>query len=200
MSKSLLLKSSKIFKNSTLIDRIHQSVIDLRTDPPEDEVEILLNESISYLDEEIDLLTSSELFSLILSIFSNFPELSMKKFKKILKKSKSDSNHIIITASIICHMLHEHPRIKFTSDYESFINESYSQILPQISKSEEKPLMIFECKIDKQFKADFILDVFLSTSLTKQKVADIFPFVFSFKSTSYTKLNYFINDVSKKNF
>ena len=65
--KSLLLKSSIIFDNSDLIDRIHQSIIDLKKAPRVDEFLDLLNEAISYLDEDLKTNIAIELFSLIKS-------------------------------------------------------------------------------------------------------------------------------------
>ena len=198
MSKPLLLQSSTIFKNPKLIDCIHQSIIDLKTSPPEEEVIILLKDAISYLDTEISFKKASEIFSLILSCFSNFPDASSLSIDQLLSTFKSNSNHLIITASVLSYMVHEYPHIKIP-DYESFASDCFSHIFKQIKKSDEKPLKLFKLKIPSKFKIDFIVDIILLTKLNEKIVANIYPYIFSHNSISNTKLNYFISDITKKN-
>lgn len=70
MSKELLLESSSVFPNSSTIDNIHQSIIDLKDDKDYEDVKNLLNEAISYLDKEINVNLANELFPLISTCFT----------------------------------------------------------------------------------------------------------------------------------
>lgn len=62
MNNPLLLPSSRLFEDSNLIDGIHQSFIDLESNPPANEVTNLITQSLKYLDNELDNQTLNEIF------------------------------------------------------------------------------------------------------------------------------------------
>lgn len=83
-SNHLLLSASTIFDNSTIIDNIHQSLIDLESNPPQSEIQQLLEDSISHIDKELDLITTNEIFYLISSCLSHISNLKKEFYKKYL--------------------------------------------------------------------------------------------------------------------
>lgn len=154
MTKELLLKESTIFKGSNIIDNIRQSLIDLETEHPLEDVDLLLKESFTFLDKKIDIPTATELFSLIISCFSKYLQLFTTNLQYLLESSKLNSNHIIIAAASISYMLNSNQDIKIEG-YESFASDLFSQILPQITKSDNyDSFKIYNCKIPFQFRAD----------------------------------------------
>ena len=66
----LLLQDSETFNNSTLIDNIHQSIIELELNPPKENVERLLKEAISYSNNDLNETMMNELIPLIYSCLS----------------------------------------------------------------------------------------------------------------------------------
>ena len=191
--RSLLLYSSIILEKSTLIDHIRQSIIDLSTKPNEHYVKNLIIEAFAYLNINLDIETTDELFSLILSIFSQYSQLCSKMLGQFLEQSKLNSNHIIITASFLSFMRHKYTQIPI-SNYDSFISDALHQILAQIPKSNTN-LIIFGFKIPFQFQHRFVIDIVSLVELTKEIVLSLYPYIFEQKFASKTNIDFLIKDM-----
>lgn len=173
----LLLQSSSIFENSNLIDQIRQTYIDLETDSTEDEVIIFLESALKYLEKDLDIKTTNELFSVILSCFSRFTKEFMPIFTEVLKKSRNNSSYIILTSFL----LYESTQIKLQvniPDYQSFVDDALKEILRQINNNEEN-LTLFDHKIPSQFQTNLIINLLLVSNLSEQLLLDYFPYILS---------------------
>lgn len=134
MNESLLLNSSINFHDATLIDNIRQTCIDLQTDSiDKDEVQEYLQDSLEYLKKPIQEELANELFQAILICFKQFPKPFLPFFVELLKKSKSNSNYIIITSLVLSYLSHVQPSLELP-EYQSFVDEALNEILPQIER------------------------------------------------------------------
>lgn len=177
MESTLLLNSSSIFDNSTTIDRIRQSFIDLNADCDENEVEDLLtNQLIPYLENFLSIDEQKELFSLILSCFSYCLDKFFPLFDTIYSKSRSNSNFIIITALIIYCFSEKLANI---SKYESFVSEGLEQVQQQIKSPNETTFQVFGHEIPPEFCTQLIVDLLICSKLTKELVSDFSPYILS---------------------
>lgn len=184
MSKELLLASSSVFPNSSTIDNIHQSIIDLKDDKDYEDVKNLLNEAISYLDKEMNVNFANELFTLISTCFSRYITKFLPIFKIFLEKSRLNSNRIIATASVLSEMAHINSSIPFL-DYDSFVNDSLNEILPQILKTDINTITVFGQKIPNMFKYDLVIDLLSSSkTLTEELLNNFLPFIYNQKNFS----------------
>ncbi|OHT10043.1 hypothetical protein TRFO_20849 [Tritrichomonas foetus] len=188
MERSLLFESSVMFENSTVVDRIRQSLIDISIDPPsEEEVQDLLNEAISYLDKEIPKEAAFDLFSLISACFSHYPSQLSNTFIQFFENCKKNENHIIVTAQVLAELL-QHDPVPQLPDYHSFVSESLSQILPQLQNSEASSMKLFGYEIPASCEINLVFNLLLSSKLTDQIVVDFSPFVFTNKLLRTNKL------------
>ncbi|KAK8844404.1 hypothetical protein M9Y10_024262 [Tritrichomonas musculus] len=193
--RSLLLSSSIIFDNSTFIDRIHQCIIDLNKGQSKYDVTNILIEASAFLDINLDIETITELFSLILTCFSKFPQLCSTILGQFLEQSKLNSNRIIISASVLSFYVHYCPQIPIIN-YESFVSDSLQQIKTQVPKSNGN-LEIFGFQIPSQFQLNFVIDIVSLTKLTEEIVLNLYPYIFGQKITSKTNIDFLISDIQK---
>lgn len=192
--KSLLLRSSNIFNNSTFIDRIRQSCIDLEIDSTEDEAMNLLNEAAFYLDKIFDAKATKELFSLILCCFQHFPEQSLEIIEKKLPQKSISNNLYIITTSALSFINQNHPEISI-KNFEWFITKVRNEILPQIQNTKKSKLILYYQEVDPLLQPEFISDIALLSDLTEKDVLIFYPIILN--SNLFSKINLFIQKVSK---
>lgn len=178
MNKSLLLESSCIFDNSTLIDNIRQTYLDLQIESTEEIVEKYLKEAQKYLEKDLEDDVANELFQAILDCFTQFAEQLLPIFEDFLKKSKSNSNYIIITALVLTYLTHAQPKLTLP-DYQPFVNECLTEILPQIQQKSECNLTLFGHPISPPFKIDLIVNLLLSSNQKSKLISKFFPFISS---------------------
>lgn len=188
--KSLLLKSSIIFDNSDLIDRIHQSIFDLKNHSCKDDVLDLLNEAISYLDKDLKPITAIELFSLIISCSLQCPDQSLQLFNKRLQKSNISSYHIISFAKLLSNLSMNFPQLSI-KNHNDFISNSFQQIL----ESSDNNLFILGNEIPPHFKDSFITDIILLIEPTEQIVKN-FSFYIINPKNDFNIINFFIKKVN----
>lgn len=191
--KSLLLRSSNIFNNSTIIDRIRQSCIDLEIDSTKDEVINLLNEAAFYLDKIFDVKAIQELFSLILCCFQHFPEQSLEIISKQLSKKSISNNLYIITTSALSFLNQNHPEISI-KNFEWFISKVRNEILPQIQNRKKSKLILYYQEVDPLLQPELISDIALLSELTEKDVLTFYPIILN--SNLFSKINLFIRKVS----
>ena len=89
MSQKLLLTTSIVFEGANFIDEIHQSVIDLESNIPKEEISNLIIKALSYIDKNLDNQTIDELISLIISCFLHYPDPSDEIINDIANHSFS---------------------------------------------------------------------------------------------------------------
>ena len=183
-NNALLLQSSKIFDKSSLIDHIHQSHIDLQSALPTQNVINLLIESIAYLDEELDISTAKELFLLILSCFSQYPEESFKIFQIKFQKPNISSLHIILLTLILSQIPN--------NSFDDFLSSLITEVIPQINKNQGN-LNVKGYEIKPEFQAMFIINLVLSIKLTEQIVTLFYQYIFS--KGDFGQINSFIQKV-----
>lgn len=198
VEQSLLLKSSKIFKNSKIIDRIHQSYIDLTINRNEDDVNFLLVEAFSFLDVNMETSLANEVFSLIISCFSYYPTQSLKTLDKRLQNPNFTAYHVLIIPAILSYLAQFSPNIS-TSGYDHFISSFYQQVVSQNFNSDDYLLNIFNYEIPQSFKPEFIMNLVLMTKLTKDVVLTFYHYIFSHRSISISKINFFIQKLFEAN-
>ena len=172
----LLFPCSKIFEKSSPIDIIHQSIIDLNSNPSNDQIETLLINIFLFLDNDINSETLNELIILTNLCFSRITDQN-SIFNKMYDKSKENSNKLIVFTSI----LSDFPNVA------SFIIDVSKQIYEQIQDPKEK-FKIFDLTIKEEFKADFICNITLTTKISEKVVSNFFPFIFSQKNLSQDKI------------
>lgn len=155
--KNTRFDESSLIKNvSNYSDHIHQSLIQIENEHPnEEEVRQLLSDSISYLDKDLPINAANELFSLILSCLSHYPNQILPLFSRLLETPAKNSYHIIFTAFFLSYLTRVYPQLSLTK-HNSFIKDSLNQLLNQIQKNDENALKI----LDHQ-------NLFLTTKLTK---------------------------------
>lgn len=200
----LLSPSSFIYENPEPIDCIHQSYIDLEGITKEDvsDCEELLKNAITYLDRDIKDDFANDIFSLILKCFSIFSSELPDIFESIFKNRETNANYVIITASILSYMIHTPLLINdyksVVNDLESFVSNALDQIFPQIIKSNENDLFVFEHKISNNFKSSLIFDLLLSSNLTEGLITNFLPFITSNIKTNLSQFSLLLSDLVKK--
>ena len=187
MDCSLLLSTSIVFNDSNIIDRVHQSFIDIQNEDYSDEIEQLVIEALTYLEKDVSYELASELFSLIIYCFSNYTIQIAKIFNLILGKAKFNSNYIIITTSIIPCLIRFESTLKLPN-YHFFVDNSLKEILPQIQNSNQK-IKIFNHQIPDQFKLNLILNLVLLSDLGEEIVSICCSYLFSQQNQNFCKAN-----------
>lgn len=190
----LLLSSSKIFVDSNLIDNIHQSIIDLQFDPPKDEIRKLFDDSISYLDADIDSQAMDELLSLILSCYLRIPEQKNELFKIIFENSQKNSNRLILFALILSQTEHS----SVPSEVRNLISIISKQILSQIRQPQEQ-FKIFNHEISPKYKSNFICDIILTLKASEKVVSLFYSYILTQKDISKTRIDKIFQKISKSN-
>ena len=95
INRSLLLEKSNIFKNSTLVDNIHQTIIDLQFDPQNEQIQKLFDKSFICLNYKMDLQTMTELTNFISYCFSQIKEDNDENINKIYENIDKYSNKLV---------------------------------------------------------------------------------------------------------
>lgn len=81
-------------------------------------------------------------------------------------------------------MAHINSPIPF-SDYDSFVNESLNDILPQILKTDINTITVFGQKIPNMFKYNLVIDLLSSSkTLTEELLNNFLPFIYNQKNFS----------------
>lgn len=198
MNESLLLKSSVIFEGADLIDCIRQTCIGLKNSSSNGEIKLFLKESIKYLKNDLPFNTANELFSAILSCFMHNPNDLSLFSSHFLKRATINSNFLIVTSMILSELIHVDPQPPLP-DYQSFVNDALSQILPQIQQNEENDLILFDHKISPLFKNSLIVNLLLSCTLTEEIFLLFFPYLFTHSLLSNNqKYDMILQDISKE--
>ena len=142
MEKHLLFPTSTPIKHNDLISEIHQSIIDLQWDPPENEIQTLLKDSLNFLDQNLDEETTDEIFYLIFECFSHIKDKKKDFLKEMCEDSTKNSNRLILFSLIYSRNEKElnDPQIK------TKISDISKQILKYI-KSNNKKLIIYNHEI-----------------------------------------------------
>lgn len=166
MQKGLLLSNE--FNESELINQIHKYIVLRKDSPSKKEIEELFPELLNYLDKKLNSNTLEEIFSLIKFGFSLYPNELLPLFTEFFLNTKINTNQIIISASILNYLIIER-RVKLTNDYNSFISNSYNQIIDQINKNNNKCFVIFDQKIPLKFEPNFVVDIFSLIKYQKKK-------------------------------
>lgn len=180
----LLLSSSTIFDNSTLIDNIHQSVIDLESNPPQNEIRRLLEDSISYIDKEIDLITTEEIFYLISSCLSHISNPKKEFYQNIYDTSQKNSNRLILFAIVFSHA----DTSFISSEIQSFISNISKQILTHI-KSNQEQFKVFDLEINPKFKTNFIFDIIFMMKPSEKVISTFYSYILLQKDISKSRIN-----------
>ncbi|KAK8892637.1 hypothetical protein M9Y10_029876 [Tritrichomonas musculus] len=180
MEKHLLLPTSTPSKNFSLISEIYQSIIDLQWNPPENEIQTLLADSLSFLDKDLDIKTTEEIIYLIFECYSNIKNKKKEFLQEICENSKKNANRLILFASIIS--LNE----KELNDDQirNLISDISKQILKHIKLKNQK-LIIFGHEISQTFKNNFIYNI-ISRIKTSDKVVSTF-YSFILEQTNISK-------------
>lgn len=174
MNRELMLESSEIFEEASLIDKIRQTYIDLSTNPYKEEVEKFLQDSEKFLKKNLDVFEAEELFTTIYSCFNHLSNELIPIFDDFFGKSRSNSNYIIINAKILPILIDKLQQ--FPLKCESFVNDALEEILPQIRNKSNK-MIIFSHQIPNQFQNDLIVDLLLSANLTQAIFLNFFPYI-----------------------
>ena len=177
-----------ILKETTLMNDARQAIIEIDNMVEIEKIEILLNESIFYLEKNIDFNAANELFILIITCFSKFPAELMPFFKKIFQKSKCNANYIIITTEILYLYLYYFNYSSFIQPYEDFVNKSLIDLLPQIHN---QTLSIFSHEIPHRFEFQLIINILLCSKLNETIVNAFTSYIFSQDCSHF-------NDINKK--
>lgn len=182
---TLLLENTTIFPDSTIIDNIRQTYINLHSDSIKIEaVEYFFDDCQPFLKDNLPFKTSKELFSIFSFYFSD-PEHwgslmqdKLKFFQAILEQAKSSANYLIITISLLSEFTHCRLDLDLP-DYYPLINDTINEIIPQIKNNVDNDLTVFGHIIPPQFKNSFIINLLLSSKLTEDLVSDFFPYIYS---------------------
>lgn len=175
--ETLLLDSSYIFENSTEIDQLRQTFIDLRANQEEEEVQNFLKKAYNYLLKDIPENLLNELVSTICCCFSSFPKESLPIFNQISQNIKLNSNFTIITFSILSILTHVKPKLSIP-DYYSYVETAFEEICPQIQKTAPLNLKLFDHHISPKYSDDLIIDILLSLNFTERIIYGCFRIVF----------------------
>lgn len=100
-NKYLLLPNSVIFNNSRLLDNIHQSIIDLKLDPPKEHIKELIKEKLSYLDNNLNKEELDELIIFNFSCLLKFHNHEDQFFEDIYNNSCKNRNRLILFAQTL---------------------------------------------------------------------------------------------------
>ena len=174
INRCLLLSSSEMFVNSTLLDNIHQSIIDLENNPPIEEIQKLLQNSMLYLDNILDEKTLDNLFILIIKCLSTLPKQSNEFYKEIFNRSFKNPNRLIFF-SMIFSQYNEKP--SFPGFYDR-INDIMMQISDQIQNPKEI-FKIWYTKINSNYVGNFIINILLISELNENIVSTFLSFIFN---------------------
>ncbi|KAK8847083.1 hypothetical protein M9Y10_019661 [Tritrichomonas musculus] len=195
-NKTLLLPSSIIFNNSNLLDRIHQSVIDLENNQSPKEIYDLTIHSISYFNTNIDSQIKDEIISLLSSCFSHYQNPPNDIIDDIFNHSRDNSYRLILTASI-CSTISHSKKLLTLPNFRSFVRNVFKQIVIQFKNgNNNQNFIIFDHKIPPKYQANFIINMLFVTDLTEKSVSLFSPYIFSQKKISHTKLNQFIAKIA----
>ena len=205
METSLLLESSIIFENPTLLDQIRQSLIDIQSDPPEaEEIDKLLNQVFIYMSKENTPEVYEDLLSLAFECFSKIsskPNFFVPIYEKIFSLAKTNSYFLILTAHAISIVSHIDPRPQVT-DYKGFVTEALNQVLEQVKDKDfnNVTLQVFQLSIDNMFKIKFFIDLIRSSEITETLVKLIPQYIFKIDVIKHNRfIKYLVSDIAKKN-
>lgn len=193
-NRSFLLPSSKTIENSSIIDNIHQSIIDLEYDPPETEIQQLLEYSITCIDKNFNENVTEEIISLILSCLSHIPNQKDDFFKNIYENSQKSAKRLILFAAIFS----QSGKKLITPDIENFISNISEQILKHIENKEEN-LILFDHEIPPKFKINFICNIILMMKLTKKNISDFYSYILIDENVSKQNADKLIKNAQKLN-
>lgn len=164
------------FDGANLIDKIRQKVIDIKNDPSLEEITYFLGGSCKYLENDLPPDVATELYSAILSLFTEYTKELLSIFNDILNKSRTNGNYIYMTSLLISYL--KYIDLEFNvPDYSPFINDAINQISQQITNQSEN-FIIFGHAIAPQFKNYFILNTALSSTLTEEISSKLFHHLF----------------------
>lgn len=194
LNHPLLLQSTKISDDSNLIYNINQSILDLESDPPENEVQILLQQSILYLDENLDQQTTDDLFILIIRCFSHISN-KIDFYNEIYSNLRKSSNRLVIFAMIFS----EYDERSSFTDLSNLINDIINQIYDQIQNPKNK-FEIYDNEIDPKYVGNFIIDILLMTELNENLISTFFPYIFNLNNLSNVKIQKLIQKVKNSKF
>ncbi|KAK8836346.1 hypothetical protein M9Y10_039688 [Tritrichomonas musculus] len=195
LNHSLLLQSTKISDESNLLYNIHQSIIDLESDPPEKEIHILLKQSILYLDEYFDQQTIDDLFILIFQCFSHISNKNNDFYKEIYSNYKKNSNRLIIFAMVFS----EYDEKSSFDDLPNLINNILDQISQQI-QTPKYTFKIYDNEINPKYVGNFIINILLMTELNENLISTFFPYIFMQNNLSDIKIRKLIQKVRNSKF
>lgn len=174
-----LLFGSTIFDGANMIDYIRQSYIDLDETTDGELVEILLENSIKYLNEkELTYDVANELIAIIPKCFKYLQSDPMPFLNSLFEKSKTNSYYIVTFASVLSYLINNKKDLDL-SNYHSFVVDALKEIQPQFKNQDN--LILFNHEIPFQFRADLIFDLLLSLEKTDDLVNEFEPFYSSNK-------------------
>ena len=177
MNRSLIFRTSEIFDDSNIIDRIRQTYFDLEVITNEEEIHDFLKEALEYLENDLSNDTTSEFFTTILACFQHLPNKLTNAIEILLKKTRVNANYIIVTSSIVFYLNNNHQQL-LTQECKSFIDDALNEIILQVKEKTNQTLKIFDHEIPPLFTNDLILNLILSSNITKEIFSGLFHYIF----------------------
>ena len=117
--------------NPRILNYIHQAIINLDLNPPKNEIQRILEESISYIDKKLDIRIAIELFNLIFSCLSFVPDQSDEFYKFIYDDSQKSSYRLILFTKIFS------KKKNIPSTIQKFVQDIMNQITHQIQQQKQ---------------------------------------------------------------
>ena len=174
MEPVLLFETSCPFEDSTDVDKIRQSLIDVTMDPPSAE------EAISLMSGVIDYLQAQDLSASIIddiavlmnSCFERYSRELAPVFQKLWERKRESLGLLVCTASSLSALKYSPIKDELPKDCAEFVKAA-------LAGCQEKPARVFGFEIPQELQLLFVCHLLLSYDITKDQLESFKQLIFS---------------------
>ncbi|KAK8870838.1 hypothetical protein M9Y10_008736 [Tritrichomonas musculus] len=190
-TKSVTNISSNAPNKAINLTNIHQIIFDLDNNLSDSNVQKILNQAISYLNHNQNQQMIDELFFLLNSCFTKYPNQLQLFYTKILEILQANSNFLAVWISFYSEFQHNS---NLTIINSSLIKNIYERVLYLLQNRHEK-FTIFDQEIHDKYKENFIVNIILMNQVDANSTKIIYHYIMTNDGISKSNLNLLIKKI-----